>query len=93
MPTSDSIAAPRETLASGGLRLDDLLTELARIEPAEADQAPREETQRAALERARAIAGIVAKLTDDDDILRGAALYPLLGVLAWRSSRRPILEK
>jgi len=50
----------------------------AQIDAALAQLAHGDEVQRKAVERSQAIVNIVAALTEDDDIRRGAALYPLL---------------
>jgi GTP pyrophosphokinase len=67
MPTSE-LTSPSTSAIVLHSPIDEVLTELA----------AGGEAQRKAAERSRAILAIVAALTDDEDIRRGAALYPLL---------------
>ena len=67
MPTSEITAAATSAIPLHS-PLDEALAQLAHGT----------ETERKATERAQAIVGIVAALTDDEDIRRGAALYPLM---------------
>jgi GTP pyrophosphokinase len=69
MPTSETILPPPSVVQPGS-RMEEFLGELAQTEG----------SKRQAAERAQAIAGIVAALTEDEDIRQGAALYPLMEV-------------
>jgi GTP pyrophosphokinase len=65
MPSAENIAATASPAANARRHADELLAKLA---PKNQDE----------LARARAIADIVATLTDDEDIVAGAILFPLL---------------
>jgi GTP pyrophosphokinase len=67
MPTSETILPPPSVVPPGS-RMEEFLGELAQSEG----------SKRQAAERAQAIAGIVAALTEDEDIRQGAALFPLM---------------
>src|SRR5688500_13610464 len=81
MPSVDVAASETEQTANARRRCRELLAKLATVV---GNDKPQAKTQRAAaLARAQAISDILAGLTDDDDILGGALLLPLLeaGVL------------
>src|SRR5688500_5106227 len=72
MPSVDAAASDTEQTANARRRCRELLAKLATVVANEKPQST------AALARARAISDILAGLTDDDDILGGALLLPLL---------------
>src|SRR5688500_9588995 len=72
MPSVDAAASETEQTANARRRCRELLAKLATLVAAEKPQST------AALARAQAIGDILASLTDDDDILGGALLLPLL---------------
>src|SRR5688500_4729394 len=74
MPSVDVAASDTEQTANARRRARELLAKLAAAIGGDRPRAA------AALARAQAIVDILASLTDDDDILGGALLLPLLEV-------------
>ncbi|HEY5757103.1 MAG TPA: bifunctional (p)ppGpp synthetase/guanosine-3',5'-bis(diphosphate) 3'-pyrophosphohydrolase [Steroidobacter sp.] len=72
MPSVDDAASDTEQTANARRRARELLSKLAAVVGDDQPKAP------AALARAQAIVDILVTLTDDDDILGGALLLPLL---------------
>src|SRR5687767_2525416 len=72
MPSVDATASETEQTANARRRCRELLAKLATVVGNDKRQSA------AALARAQAISDILAGLTDDDDILGGALLLPLL---------------